>query len=138
MILEPGVHVETNPDSLAQASRKAEQNGFRVFNVDLGSAAANKQQLLDRLKMGLSLPEYFGANWDALEESLRDLEVGQNTGFLLVFRSADGLLMLPASDRRTLVSILDETARFWKAEGKPFSSVFVGSTALAEAIASGD
>lgn len=136
MILEPGIHVETNLDSLAQALREAEQNGFRVFNVDLGPGAGNKQELFGRLKIGLSLPDYFGANWDALEESLRDFEIGQNTGFLLVFGSADALLRLPASDRRTLVSILDEAARFWQTDGVPFSSVFVGSAGLAEAIAS--
>jgi hypothetical protein len=136
MILQPGIHVETNLDSLAQALQKGKQSGFRVFDVDLTPGTGSKQALFDRLRIGLLLPEYFGANWDALEESLRDFEIGQNTGFLLVFRSADALLKLPAADRRTLVSILDETVRFWQSEGRPFSSVFVGSGALAEAITS--
>ena len=136
MILHSGIHVETNLDSLAPALHEAEQNGFRVFNVDLGPGTGSKQELFERLKIGLLLPEYFGANWDALEEGLRDFEIGPHKGFLLVFRSADALLKLPAADRRTLVSILDETARFWQTEGTPFSSVFVGSGALAEAMAS--
>lgn len=136
MILEPGIHVETDPNSLAEALREAKQNGFKVFNVNLEPGAGNKQELFDRLKIGLSLPDYFGANWDALEESLRDYEIGQNKGFLLVFGSADALLGLPASDRRTLISILEEAARFWQTERVPFSSVFVGSAGLAAAIAS--
>ena len=138
MILEPGIHVETNLDSLAQASQEAERNGFRIFNVDLGPNVGNKQELFERLKSGLGLPEYFGANWDALEESLRDFEIEQNTGFLLVFRSADALLGLSGSDRHTLASILEETARFWERERIPFSCVFVGSAVPAEIASTND
>jgi len=135
MILEPGVHVETNTNSLCQALAKAEESRFRVFDVDL-TGTSDKRALFKRLQAGLSLPDYFGANWDALEECLRDFEIGGGQGVLLVLRSADALLALPASDRQALISILSETARFWEAEGVRFSSVLMGSPVLAEAITS--
>lgn len=135
MILEPGVHVETNTSSVAEAFRKAKECRFRVFDVDL-RGTDTKQALLARLKAGLSLPDYFGANWDALEECLRDLQIEGSQGVLLVLRSADALLSVPASDRHTLTSILSETARFWEGGGVRFCSVLVGSPVLAETIAS--
>ncbi len=122
VIVESGVHVETNTKSLAHVLAKAEEDGLTVFDIDI-SRVNSKQDLLTRIKAGLSLPSYFGANWDALEECLR--EVAGSPGILLVLRSADALLVLPASDRQILISILSESARFWERERIRFSTVLV-------------
>lgn len=42
--------------------------------VRIGKHVSNKQALLAELARGLSLPSYFGHNWDALDECLRDLD----------------------------------------------------------------
>jgi RNAse (barnase) inhibitor barstar len=106
-----------------------------MFDIDL-RGINNKQALFTRLKADLSLPNYFGANWDALEECLRDLEIRANPGVLIVFYSADALLAFPAFERQTFISIFNETAHFWEREHIRFSSVLAGSPVLAEAIAS--
>ncbi len=41
--------------------------------VRIGKHVQQKPELLVELARGLSLPAYFGHNWDALEECLRDL-----------------------------------------------------------------
>lgn len=41
--------------------------------VRVPAKARGKEKLLDVLSRGLRLPKYFGRNWDALEECLRDL-----------------------------------------------------------------
>lgn len=136
MALDPAVHAETGSDSWSQALQVAARRNFRVFDVDLSAGSSNKCEFLGRVKTGLSLPDYFGGNWDALEESLRELEVGEKKGILLVFRSADNLLGLPRQDLRVLLSILRETAHFWEAGGVRFSSILAGSPNLMEAMAS--
>jgi hypothetical protein len=50
--------------------------GFRApgwLVVRLPGRLRRKQDLLRALATGLNLPAYFGYNWDALEECLRDL-----------------------------------------------------------------
>jgi len=86
----------------------AGDHGYRQFHVDLANAGS-KSQLLEALKTGMELPGYFGCNWDALEECLRDL--GERNGWLVVFENADGLLSLPRSELSTFMAILVDTVK---------------------------
>lgn len=43
----------------------------RIVRIPAG--VCDKQQLLTALASGLEFPDYFGWNWDALDECLRDL-----------------------------------------------------------------
>lgn len=47
-----------------------DEPGVRTARIPI---IASKEELLDRLAAALPLPDYFGHNWDALEECLRDL-----------------------------------------------------------------
>lgn len=48
--------------------------GPQVVTLDLGGAV-NKADLMDRVARALSLPDWFGRNWDALADSLSDPSV---------------------------------------------------------------
>ncbi len=135
MIPDLSVHVLEDEGMLASLLREADQNEFKVLQLSL-TGATGKADLLRNLKAGFPLPDYMGVNWDALEECLRDLPLGDHKGFLLVLRGADGLLSLRLPDLRTLIAILTEAAKFWLARDAPFSTVLVGSAALTEALTS--
>lgn len=49
------------------------EDGARVFVVEIPASIRSKQKLLRTLAEELRFPAYFGHNWDALEECLRDL-----------------------------------------------------------------
>jgi hypothetical protein len=54
-----------SPESLA---------GLGVHTAGIeGSAVASKEDLMAALAAALDFPEHFGANWDALDDCLRDL-----------------------------------------------------------------
>lgn len=56
------------PDSvLGQAAGRPE------IVVEIPATVRSKRKLLRLYQQGLQLPEYFGWNWDGLEECLRDL-----------------------------------------------------------------
>ena len=61
----------------------------------------------------LLFPDYFGWNWDALSDCLRDLHWLPADGYLIVVENATRVLPGDAKDRHALFSILIRAARHW-------------------------
>ncbi len=83
------------------------------FLVCVPASIRDRHTLFDALKQRLLLPEYFGKNWDALSECLRDLSWIKHRRVVLLHSD------LPCSDpreRRAYVDVLMEAARDWKPE----------------------
>jgi len=92
-----------------------------LAQCDLGEAG-DKEALLAGLARSLGFPEWFGGNWDALEDCLCDLAWRPGEGHVLVFRGAGGV---PADDLGVLLDVLGSSAAFWAERGRPFFAVFV-------------
>jgi hypothetical protein len=83
-------------------------------------AFADKPQLLKNIAAALQFPDWFGHNWDALEDCLTDLSWRQAPGYVLLFEKPS-----PGDDLGVLVDILRTSAESWSARGKPFFAVFI-------------
>lgn len=92
-----------------------------LARVDL-RGAQDKDALLERLAGALGFPEWFGGNWDALEDCLQDLSWRTGDGHVLVFEGQDGLA---PDDLGVLIDVLGTSAGFWAERGRPFFAVFV-------------
>ena len=79
-----------------------------------------KDNPFDSLARALAFPDWFGRNWDALEDLLGDLSWRKGDAHVVVFRS------YPAGeDFGILVDVLRTTAEYWAGRGKPFFAVFL-------------
>ncbi len=79
-----------------------------------------RENLFDSLARALAFPDWFGRNWDALEDVLGDLSWRQGDGHVIVFHT------YPAGeDFGILVDVLRSTAEYWAGRGKPFFAVFL-------------
>ena len=97
MILgELPVHFAT--DEAAEALRS--DAALRVREIAPG---ATKDELLTAIAEALVLPDYFGNNWDALEECLQDLEYDGHLLVLMITRAA----MLWQSMPREMSTLVD-------------------------------
>jgi hypothetical protein len=103
-----------------------EQAGVRVAEID-GSAIASKLELMAALAEALLFPEYFGANWDAVDECLRDLGSRHEKarGHLLVIEQGEALWRREPELCGMLVRAWTEAAEFWREKSVPFHLVFV-------------
>jgi len=81
---------------------------------------AEKPVLLKNMAAALEFPDWFGANWDALEDCLGDLSWSKASGHVLLFSEAR-----PGDDLGVLTDVLRSSAEFWAGRGKPFFAVFI-------------
>ena len=97
----------------------AEQGQLYVCRADLAHCR-DKPELLRRLAAALNVPNGFGQNWDALLDTLRDLEWLQGAGHVLLLDHASDLRQASLKDFDTLLAILHESARFAIDRNRPF------------------
>jgi Barstar (barnase inhibitor) len=121
-----GVYRTSRADEILAAARGS---ALRVARIDLAGAAA-KEALIGRIAKALAFPEWFGGNWDALEDCLSDLSWVTAGGYVLLI---EGAAQLPLVERGTLADILASAAASWAERKRPFFAVFVdGPAALPE------
>ena len=76
----------------------------RGYDVRVVIAGGDKAAVLREFTIGLHLPQWFGHNWDALLDALRDLESGDGRPVALVW---DRVRALRDSDRHTYADVID-------------------------------
>ena len=96
--------------------------GFTVAAIDFGGCTG-KDDALARFARALRFPDWFGGNWDALQDCLSDLSWLRAEGYLLLlddvaeWRAAD-----PESFGITL-DILEQAGNAWRLQLRPFWAV---------------
>lgn len=103
-----------------------------TYVARLPANLANREELLQALYEQLKLPGYFGFNWDALSDCLRDFHWLESRTVVLVHTA---LPRLPPEECRTYLAVLAEAVDSWQPEeGHDFRVVFP-TTAQAEVTA---
>jgi hypothetical protein len=108
-----GVYRVARADEVLDATR-----GHELLVASI--AFAEKEKLLKNIAAALAFPDWFGHNWDALEDCLTDLSWREAPGYVLLFENAN-----PGDDLGVLLDILRSSAEWWAGRGKPFFAVFV-------------
>jgi len=106
-----GVYRAGSPQAVLEVTRGTDLD---VAQIDAGAG------VIGSIARALEFPQWFGGNWDALEDSLGDLSWREGAGHVLLFRT------YPAGDELgLLVDVLRSTAEYWAGRGKPFFAVFI-------------
>jgi hypothetical protein len=124
-----GVYRATRWDTIADAVRGSRLNLGRIAL----EGVKDKDSLLQRIAEALGFPDWFGRNWDALEDCLTDLSWRAAGGHVLLFEGV-GLLQ-DVEEYEVLIDVLASAAAFWAARERCFFAVFVdpdGILGLAE------
>lgn len=103
--------------------------GFSFLGLKIleGSVADIKtdEDLFAVIASAMQFPDYFGSNWDALDECLGDMDWMPADGYVLVLReSSQGWSQSPYVLGRFVTAWL-EAAEYWAKEKTPFHLVFV-------------
>ncbi len=102
----------------------ANSKGYGVYRIDL-SGITDKAALMDRLQDALQFPEWFGRNWDALEDCLTDMSWRDEVGHVLLFDGGADLRRRQKALFDTLVDVLKSAADYWRGAERPFWAFFL-------------
>ena len=106
-----GVYRARGADDILAAARGS---ALDVVTIDLGAG------VFDGMAQALDFPDWFGHNWDALEDCLGDLSWRRDAGRVLLLRN------YPRGEALgTLLDVLASAAQYWAAKGKAFFAVLL-------------
>ena len=103
LVLKPGQRAE---------SLIKKPDGF-ILKVLRGGKCRSAAGLFAEFAEALEVPDYFGHNWDALEECLADLEWLPAKGYVLLFTNAELILPDDEEEFATLLEVLGDAGEAW-------------------------
>jgi len=118
--LAPGVHRLRSKEPTSEVVDLLSRVGWAVRIVDLADTA-DKDAIMDAFVVGLGLPAWFGRNWDALTDALRDLgwwPAGRR-GRVILVRGAGRTDTSTPTDRAILADVLAVAADSWSTTNTP-------------------
>ncbi|MFF4830282.1 barstar family protein [Streptomyces sp. NPDC001315] len=84
-----------------------------MFHLD-GAQMTSQAELFQEFKAKLQFPEYFGENWNALDECLADLDWLDRLGYLLVIESGNSVLCDEGKEVRQMFDkLLSDISEEW-------------------------
>jgi RNAse (barnase) inhibitor barstar len=107
-------------DALAGLAREQD---WRFFYID-GKTIHNKTDFFRVCAISLRFPDYFGQNWDAFEDCLRDLEETSANQYVLLFDQPDQFAQENPEEWAIALNIFDEVVEFWQATDTPMYVLF--------------
>lgn len=113
-----GVH-SAQPTMFPRIRDAAARVDLSVIEVDFGGIS-DKAGLLAELARAFALPDWFGHNWDALQDCLCDLSWKEANGYVVLLRGGKGLQTQAMADFAMALDVLASTSDHWRAEGVPF------------------
>jgi RNAse (barnase) inhibitor barstar len=108
----------------ASLSAIASSKGYGVYRLVLADIA-DKAALMKRFQDALGFPDWFGHNWDALEDSLTDMSWHDVVGYVLLIDGGADLRRSAKPLFDTLVDVLRATADYWRGAERPFWAFFI-------------
>jgi hypothetical protein len=97
----------------------AKDSGLAQFRVRL-EGVRTKEGFLLAVSHALGFPEWFGHNWDALEDCLTDMSWQPAEGYLVILSRAEDFRVAQEEEFAMALRIFDAAADFWREEGLPF------------------
>lgn len=119
--IPPGIYRLTGGTGGAAIAAMADRLGWRFAQLN-GRQITTKAAFLEACAAALNFPTYFGKNWDALADNLRDLAwAPAGRGYLLLYEDAGCFAAAAPADFAVALEILRATVADWRATSTPMA-----------------
>lgn len=112
-------------EDIEHAARKA---GLALFRIDAGNIR-DKKGFVDEIAKTMHFPDYFGRNWDALNDCLTDLDwLPAKHGYVVVFENMEHFGANSQRGFSQTTEVLRSVSEYWKSQGRPFWAFITSSS----------
>jgi len=103
----------------AEIQAVATASGLDFVHVDVHDVS-DKRGLLQSIAGALEFPEYFGVNWDALNDCLTDMSWRPAAGYVVLLTGLQRAGESLSEDVVRLTEVLQGVVDFWRERERPF------------------
>ena len=96
-----------------------------------GKSILDKESFIQTLADKMNFPDYFGENWDALEECLRDLDWFSAGGYIVVYDHFEVFEEKEPKEFKVALEIFQSAIDYWKELGIPMYFLLSGKETIA-------
>lgn len=121
--------VYRTPAGIESLRQRARGSGAAWLEADL-ARALDKARVLETIARACDVPATFGANWDALADSVQDLSWRPARVYVLHLSHAAAATQALGLEWHTLMQILGEAVLYWKDRGTAFVVLVDSATDL--------
>ena len=120
---KPGLYRLRANANVETLQRQADEHGWQFFHVD-GARVRDKRTFIRTVGKALEFPAYSAQNWDAFEESIRDLTWAPAKGYLVLFDEPDQFAAREPEQWAVAQDILNDAIKFQRQQGRPMVVLF--------------
>lgn len=125
-VFKPGIYAVTEEVSVEAVTEWARSHGV-YFSQLQGERISTSHNFMTEIADALSFPSYFGKNWDALDECLRDLEWLPANGYLIFFEKVDTFAITEPHSFAIALRVFKWAIEHWESHGVPMFILLSGS-----------
>jgi len=115
---QPGLYGVTGEIKVEELSSLCLKHSFQFFHIE-GKDIVSKTDFLKASAKAMSFPEYFGNNWDALEDCITDLDWVAANGYILLYTQPEIFARNNPSELATAIDILRSAVEYWQETNTP-------------------
>lgn len=109
-----------------ELSDLAGQQDYRFFYLD-GQGIHDGPSFIDECAKVMDFPDYFGRNWNALDECITDLEWCQAKGYVLLYDGVDAFAQADPNQWAYALDTLRSAADYWRKTDTPMLVLLTGT-----------
>lgn len=110
--------------ALDASTAESMQRGTEVFYLD-GKTIHNKSSFLGKIAEVMKFPEYFGNNWDALEDCLTDLKWCPASRYILIYDAPNIFAKAEPDQWEIARNILQSSVAYWQNTSTPLDVLLI-------------
>src|SRR5262249_8540756 len=128
--VNPGVYLLKSNALVAKISSLSTIHNFCFFYID-GEEIRTKQTFLKKAGEVLGFPDYYGRNWDAFEECIKDFQWRPAEGYLILYDHFEVFARYAAGEFKVALSIFGSAVKYWQQNRITFYILFRGNGNIA-------